>query len=145
MAKDFGATNAIDASAAKWRERVMALTDGTGVDVSIEAAGLPETFTMAVDVTRPGGHLASIGVHGTGVDLPLQDLWSRNISISMGLVNTNTTLLLLKLVSQHKIPAAQFATHFFDFEHMLDAYDTFAHAAETKALKVIITRTRPRG
>ncbi|MFJ6416062.1 zinc-dependent alcohol dehydrogenase family protein [Paeniglutamicibacter sp. NPDC091659] len=139
QAREFGATNIVDSSAVDWRQKVLDLTDGAGVEVAIEAVGLPETFTMAIDLARPGGRIANIGVHGKSVDLALQDLWIRNISISMGLVNTNTTPMLLKLVAQHKIPAAKFATHTFTFDQMLDAYDTFARATETKALKVIIT------
>ncbi|MCU6482104.1 alcohol dehydrogenase [Arthrobacter silviterrae] len=140
QALEFGATDTVDSQRPDWRQEVIDLTDGAGVDVSIEAVGLPETFAMALSLARPGGRVANVGVHGSSVDLPLQELWIQNISISMGLVNTNTTPMLLKLVAQHKIPAAKFATHTFSFDQVLEAYDTFARAAETKALKVIITR-----
>jgi alcohol dehydrogenase len=70
----------------------------------------------------------------------LEDLWIQNITISTGLVNANTTRMLLKLVAQKKIPVDKLATHHFSFDQMLDAYDTFTRAAETKALKVVITR-----
>ncbi|MGO4383003.1 zinc-dependent alcohol dehydrogenase family protein [Specibacter sp. RAF43] len=144
QAMEFGATDAVNSTESDWHSQVMARTDGEGVDVAIEAVGLPETFTMAVGLARAGGRIANVGVHGTSVELALQELWIRNISISMGLVNTNTTPMLLKLVARHKIPAAKFATHTFTFEQVPDAYDTFARAAETKALKVIITRTPAR-
>jgi alcohol dehydrogenase len=140
QALGFGATDTVDSSEPGWHEKVMSLTDGAGVDVAIEAVGLPDTFTMAVGLARPGGRVANVGVHGTSVDLPLQELWIRNISITMGLVNTNTTPMLLKLVARHKIPAGKFATHTFSFDQVMDAYDTFARASETKALKVIIAR-----
>ena len=117
----------------------MALTDGQGVDVAIEAVGIPATFTMCTDIVRPGGNVANVGVHGKSVELHVEDLWIRNINISMGLVNTNTTPMLLKLVAQHKVPAEKFATHHFTFDQFIEAYDTFARAAETKALKVVIT------
>lgn len=83
--------------------------------------------------------MANVGVHGKPVELHLENLWIQNINISMGLVNTNTTPMLLKLVAQGKIRAEKFATHHFSFDQFLDAYDTFSRAAETKALKVIIT------
>jgi len=139
-ARDFGATNTVATSAADWKEQVLALTDGAGVDVAIEAVGIPQTFDMAVDLVRPGGNVANVGVHGKPVQLHLEDLWIRNINISMGLVNANTTPMLLRLVAQHKIPAEKFATHHFGFDQMMEAYDTFARAAETNALKVVITR-----
>ena len=137
--REFGATDVVVSGSPKWREEVMAMTDGAGVDVAIEAVGIPETFEMATQIVRPGGHVANVGVHGKPVSLALENLWIQNISISMGLVNTNTTPLLLKLVESKKIDAAKFATHFFTFDQFIDAYDTFSRAAETKALKVVIT------
>lgn len=137
--REFGATDTVVSGSAKWKEEVLAMTDGAGVDVSIEAVGDPLTFEMATQIVRPGGHVANVGVHGKPVSLELQNLWIQNISVSMGLVNTNTTPLLLKLVVSKKIQAEKFATHFFTFEEFISAYDTFGRAAETKALKVVLT------
>ena len=137
-AKDFGATDTVNSGDADWKEQVLALTDGLGVDVAIEAVGVPQTFTMATVIVRPGGHVANIGVHGKPVELALNELWIKNIDISMGLVNTNTLGMLLKLVAQHKLPADKFVTHEFSFDQMLEAYDVFGHAAEHDALKVLI-------
>jgi len=140
QAKSFGATDTVDSGAPDWKEQVLAHTDGAGVDVAIEAVGLPETFGMALEAIRPGGHVANVGVHGKAVELPLEELWIRNITITMGLVNANTTPMLLKLVASHKIEAERFATHFFTLDQMLEAYETFSNAATTKALKVVISR-----
>ncbi len=137
-AKDFGATDTVNSGDADWREKVLALTDGLGVDVAIEAVGIPQTFTMATVIVRPGGNVANIGVHGKSVDLALNELWIQNIDISMGLVNTNTLGMLLKLVAEHKLPADKFVTHEFSFDHIVEAYDVFGHAAEHDALKVLI-------
>lgn len=137
-AKSFGATDTVNSGDADWKEQVLALTDGLGVDVAIEAVGMAETFTMATVIVRPGGSVANIGVHGTPVDLALNELWITNISISMGLVNTNTLGMLLPLVAEHKLPADKFVTHEFTFDQMLEAYDVFGHAADHNALKVLI-------
>jgi alcohol dehydrogenase len=138
-AKEFGATDVVLSGDADWKEQVISLTDGQGVDVAIEAVGIPATFTMCTDIVRPGGNVANVGVHGKPVELHVENLWIQNINISMGLVNTNTTPMLLKLVAQKKVPAEKFATHHFTFDQFMEAYDTFARAAETKALKVVIT------
>jgi alcohol dehydrogenase len=108
------------------------------VDVAIEAVGVPDTFTMATVIVRPGGSVANIGVHGKSVDLALNELWIKNIDISMGLVNTNTLGMLLKLVAEHKLPADKFVTHEFTFDQMIEAYDVFGNAAKHNALKVLI-------
>ena len=136
--KDFGATDTVNSGDLDWKGQVLALTDGLGVDVAIEAVGVPETFTMATVIVRPGGNVANIGVHGKSVDLALNELWIKNIDISMGLVNTNTLGMLLKLVAEHKLPAEKFVTHQFSFDQMLEAYDVFGHAAEHDTLKVLI-------
>ncbi len=138
QARKFGATDGVLSSDPDWKQQVIALTDGLGVDVAIEAVGIPATFGMCVDIVRPAGHVANVGVHGKAVELPLQDLWISNIVISMGLVNTNTLGTLLKLVAQQKIPAEHFISHTFALDDIIEAYDVFGRAAETKALKVML-------
>ena len=140
QAEAFGATDTVNSGDADWAEQVRAMTDGLGVDVAIEAVGIPDTFQACTKIVRPGGSVANVGVHGTSVDLPLQDLWIMDIAITMGLVSTSTTPMLLKLVAQHKLAAEKFATHHFKLDQMLEAYDTFGQAAETKALKVVLRR-----
>jgi alcohol dehydrogenase len=139
-ARAFGATDTVNSGDADWLEQVKAMTDGLGVDVAIEAVGIPATFDACTKIVRPGGSVANVGVHGAPVELALQDLWIMDVSITMGLVSTNTTPMLLKLVAQHKLAAESFGTHHFTRDQMLDAYDTFGRAAETKALKVVIKR-----
>jgi len=136
----FGATDAVNSSDPGWRDAVLAMTDGLGVDVAIEAIGVPVTFQMATELIRPGGTVANVGVHGTSVELKLQDLWIKDIAITMGLVSATTTPMLLKLVAQGTLAPETFVSHHFTFDAFLDAYDTFSRAAETKALKVSITR-----
>jgi len=140
LAKQVGATHGVNSGAADWKEQVLALTDGYGVDVAVEAVGIPATFDMCTDLVRPGGNVANVGVHGKAVQLDLQDLWIKNINISMGLVNTNTLGMLLKLVAQQKLPAEKFVTHRFALDDVLSAYETFGNAAQTQALKVLISR-----
>ncbi len=103
QARRFGATDGVVSTSSGWREEILAMTDGLGVDVAIEAVGIPDTFQMCLDIVRPAGHVANVGVHGKPVELPIQDLWISNIVMSMGLVNTNTLGTLLKLVAQRRI------------------------------------------
>jgi alcohol dehydrogenase len=140
QALGFGATDAVNNADPDWAEQVMAMTDGLGVDVAIEAVGVPATFEACLKIVRPGGTVANIGVHGAPVELPIQDLWIADIAITMGLVSTSSTPMLLKLVAQHKLDAEKFATHHFSFDQFLEAYETFGAAADTKALKVVIRR-----
>ncbi|WP_440712866.1 zinc-dependent alcohol dehydrogenase family protein [Gordonia sp. FQ] len=138
-AAKFGATDGVVSSDADWKEQVLAMTDGLGVDVAIEAVGIPATWQMCVDLVRPAGTVANVGVHGEPVQLDLQDLWISNIDISMGLVNTNTLGTLLKMVASRQLDPDVFISHRFALDQILDAYEVFANAAETKALKVVLT------
>ncbi len=140
QAKAFGATDGVNSGDADWKDQVMAMTDGMGVDVAIEAVGVPATFTMATELVRPGGTVANVGVHGASVELKLQDLWIKDVAITTGLVSATTTPMLLKLVAQGKLTPEVFVSHRFTLDNIVDAYDTFGRAAETKALKVAITR-----
>ncbi|MCA1982639.1 zinc-dependent alcohol dehydrogenase family protein [Nocardioides nematodiphilus] len=140
QSRSFGATDVVDSAAPDWREQVLAMTDGLGVDVAIEAVGVPQTFIACTEIVRPGGRVANVGVHGAPAQLALDELWIKDIAITMGLVSTNTTPMLLKLVAQHQIPAEKFGTHHFKLDDILEAYETFGNAADTMALKVVIRR-----
>lgn len=137
-AAQFGATATVDAKAGDAAKRILDLTGGRGVDTAIEAVGAASTFVMCEDIVAPGGVIANIGVHGAKADLHLERLWSANITITTRLVDTVTTPMLLKALAASKIDATQLATHRFTAEEFLDAYETFAHAADSQALKVII-------
>lgn len=138
LARQFGATHTINSTDGKATETVSALTNGRGVDTAIEAVGVPATFLLCEDIVAPGGVIANIGVHGVKVDLHLERLWSRNITITTRLVDTVTTPMLLKTVQSKKIDPTRLITHRFTLDQILAAYDTFERAADTHALKVII-------
>jgi alcohol dehydrogenase len=137
-AREFGATDTVEAGPRVVAD-VLALTDGLGVDVAIEAVGYPETLLTAAAVVRPGGHVANIGVHGSPVELPMQDLWIANVTLTMGLVDTVSIPTLLKMVASGRIPAEKMGTHRFTFAGIDEAYEVFGNAADHQALKVVIT------
>lgn len=139
-AKRFGADTVVNNKSIDPVAEVMALTGGLGVDVAIEAVGVPATFELATKLIRPGGHVANIGVHGKPATLHLETLWTRDVTITTGLVDTYSTPTLLRLTTGGQLDAAQFVTHHFAMNEMIEAYDTFARAADTGALKVVIAR-----
>lgn len=120
---------------------IMDLTDGLGVDVALEAVGIPETFEMCTSYVRPGGRVANIGVHGQPVTLHLEQLWIRNITITTGLVDTYSTPSLLGMLSAGQLDVKDMVTHRFALDDAMEAYDVFARPADTGALKVVMTRT----
>ncbi len=138
VAKRFGATDCIDIDTTDAVNAVMQLTDGAGADCVIEAVGVPESFQMCESLVAAGGVMANVGVHGVKVDLHLETLWDRNISITTRLVDTVSTPMLLKTVRSGRLDPKALITHRFKLGDILAAYDTFGRAAETHALKVLI-------
>lgn len=145
-ARRFGADITINNGTQDAVAQVMEMTDGLGADVTIEAVGVPETFELAVDLVRPGGHVANVGVHGKGATLHLEKQWIRDITVTTGLVDTFSTPQLLKLVASGRLDPTVFATHRFPLGDTMGAYDVFADAARSGALKVVLEGSeRPDG
>ena len=136
-AKKFGATDIINSGKEDVVKRIMSETKD-GVDVAIEAVGLPATFDLCQNMVRPGGNVAIVGVHGHSVDFQLQKLWIQNITLTTGLVSTNTTPMLLKNVTSGKLEPKKLITHHFMLEDIMEAYHVFGDAGKEKAMKVII-------
>ena len=137
-ALEFGADIAVNNGHEDALARVMELTGGLGVDVAIEAVGVPATFELCTELIRPGGRVANVGVHGKCVSLHLEKLWIRDVTITTGLVDTRTTPMLLKLVEDGRLDPTVFATHHFPLSETEKAYEVFGAAAETHALKVVL-------
>jgi len=135
---EFGADVAINNGVEDAVERVLKLTGGLGADVAIEAVGVPETFELCAELIRPGGTVANVGVHGHSATLHLETLWIRDVTIRTGLVDTFSTPRLLELIASGRLDATPFATHHFPLDETMAAYDTFAAAATTDALKVVL-------
>jgi alcohol dehydrogenase len=126
------------ATAHEARAWVRGATAGQGVDATIEAVGLPETFELCAELVRPGGRVANAGVHGRSAELHLEALWDRDVTITTGLVDTTSTPRLLQLVGAHKLALPDLVTHRYGLDEIQEAYDVFADASETGALKVVM-------
>ncbi|MGB8212700.1 MAG: zinc-dependent alcohol dehydrogenase family protein [Anaerolineales bacterium] len=145
VAKKWGATQVILNDLGNAAEKIMALTANRGVDVAIEAVGIPASFDVCQAIVAPGGHIANVGVHGKPVQLNLDKLWSQNITLTTRLVDTITTPMLLKTVLAGKLQPGQLITHHFTLDQVMLAYDTFGDAMKERVLKVIITNAEQSG
>ena len=138
-ALDFGADVVVNNGSEDAPARIAELTGGLGVDVAVEAVGVPGTFELCTDIVRPGGRVANVGVHGHPATLHLETLWIKDVTIKTGLVDTNTTPRLLELIAAGRLDPTPFATHRFELADTMEAYDVFADAATTNALKVVLS------
>ena len=137
-ARRFGADTTINNGGEDPIAGIMELTDGLGADVALEAVGVPQTFELAAALVRPGGRIANIGVHGKPVTLHLEKLWTRDVTITTGLVDTFSIPQLMRLVASERLDPSLFATHRFPLGDAMAAYDVFADAASSGALKVVL-------
>lgn len=138
MAKEMGATDLINSGNEDAIKKVMEITHGRGVDAAIEAVGIEATWDICQHIVKEGGHLANVGVHGKSVNFALDKLWIKNLTITTGLVNANTTGMLLKTCCSGKLPMDKLVTHHFKFADIEKAYDVFLNSSKEKAMKVII-------
>ena len=138
VARSLGATKVVNSSDGKAVDRIMALTHDAGVDVAIEAVGIPTTFDICQSIIAPGGRIANVGVHGKPVEFHIERLWSYNITLTTRLVDTVTTPMLLGMVQSGRLDAKKLVSHRFELSEIMMAYDTFANAAKERALKVVL-------
>ncbi|MDX3851842.1 alcohol dehydrogenase catalytic domain-containing protein [Streptomyces sp. AK02-01A] len=139
-AREMGADTVVSAEEEPGR-LVEDLTEGYGAEVAIEAVGVPETFELCTRVVRPGGHIANVGVHGKPATLHLEELWTKDVTITTGLVDTSSTPMLLSMTAAGRLPTARLVSHSFGLDRMEEAYEVFAGAAESGALKVVLERS----
>lgn len=138
MVKELGATHSINSAKNDAIQKVLELTHNRGVDCAIEAVGIEPTWNICQHIVKEGGHLANVGVHGKSVNFSIEKLWIKNLTITTGLVNANTTDMLMKTCCSSKLPIEKIITHHFKFDKIEKAYDVFKNAADEKAMKVIV-------
>lgn len=138
VAQQFGATATVNGAAGRAAEQVLKLTGGRGVDSVIEAAGIPAAIGFCRDIVAAGGTIADLGGHGRKVDLQLERLWSHGPPNTTGLADPALLQMPPLGLRPERSHAARLITHRPGFDGLLEAYDTFADAAESHALKVIV-------
>ena len=138
-ARALGADHTVNSGTQSARELIDELTAGLGADVVMEAVGVPATFEESVRLVRPGGHVANIGVHGAPATLHLEQIWSKNLTITTGLVDTFSTPTLIGLVASGRLDTTPMVTHRFTMDEFDTAYQVFSDAANSGALKVLVT------
>ncbi|KIK52145.1 hypothetical protein GYMLUDRAFT_180468 [Collybiopsis luxurians FD-317 M1] len=136
-ARSFGATHTV-ISGPDTVKQVMELTNDKGVDVVIEAVGMPKSFELCQELVAAGGTIANLGVHGKKVDLHLEKLWDRNICITTRVLDAVSTPMLIQLVDSGKIQLGGLITHRFAFDEIVNAYSTSNAAEAHDCLKVAI-------
>ena len=142
MARRLGADDVVDFAAGDPVEQILALTDGRGVDVSIEALGRQSTFEAALRVLRPGGTLSSLGVYSSDLTIPLgafaAGLGDNRIVTTLCPGGKERMRRLMEVVATGRVDLRGLVTHRFKLDDIEAAYDLFSHQRDG-VLKVAIS------
>ena len=137
-AKELGATHVVNSKNPEVAIQKVKELNHRGVDVAIEAVGIPQTFDLCQNLIGVDGTIANVGVHGLPVQFDIDKLWIKNINVTTGLVSANTTEELLEALKSKIIQPEQLVTHYSKLSDIENAYDLFRNATDHKAIKLII-------
>lgn len=141
MAKQMGADITLDFRKDDVVSEIMKLTGGRGVDASIEALGLQQTFESALRVLKPGGTLSSLGVYSSNLTIPLDafcaGLGDHKIITSLCPGGKERMRRLMDIIASGRLELGAMVTHRFKLEQIKEAYDLFSHQRDG-VLKVAI-------
>merc|ERR1711970_1112824 len=117
-------------------QQIKALTNNHGVDLVVEAIGIPKGWEIAQDCVRPGGHIALLGVHGKPGKINLERMWYKNFKMTAGLVHGYTTQMLIDKIVDRSLPAERLITHRMKMSQVEDAYKVFRSGIN--CLKIVL-------
>ncbi|MFQ5998658.1 MAG: zinc-binding dehydrogenase [Candidatus Bathyarchaeia archaeon] len=137
LARKLGADVTINPESEDCIEGLRELTDGHGVDVSIEAAGLRATYTYALNSTRPGGCVSLLGQFRESQELPIHEILGKNLRLHWGFCNTNKVPELLRFVQNGKLNLRQLFTHAFPLIEAVRGYEVFENMLDN-CMKVVL-------
>ncbi|RIZ40146.1 NAD(P)-dependent alcohol dehydrogenase [Pseudomonas putida] len=142
VARKMGASYVVDFKQGDVVKQIMALTEGRGVDVAIEALGTQATFEWALRVLRPGGTLSSLGVYSADLRIPLDafaaGLGDYRIVSTLCPGGKERMRRLMEVVASGRIDVSTLVTHRFRLDDIETAYDLFANQRDG-VMKVAIT------
>lgn len=138
LAKRAGADEVLHLSGPFLADQVMRLTDGRGVDLTLEAVGRNETVTAAIDCTRKGGTVTLIGNIASEVTLPLQKVVTRQLRVQGSCASAGEYPQAIELVASGQIQVEPLITAVAPLEEGPQWFRRL-HSREPNLMKVILT------
>ena len=136
MAKQMGAHSTVNVTRQDLTDYVKAETDGFGVDVAIECAGVEASARSCLTAVRPLGHYTQVGHFGKEVIVPLDLVAFKQIRIvgSVG-YTVETWIRMMKILEQGKVQLGDVITHKLPLDEWKKG---FAACEDKSALKVLL-------
>jgi threonine dehydrogenase-like Zn-dependent dehydrogenase len=135
LAKDFGATDIVEQRGDEATQAIMELTEGVGVDATLECVGTGQSFETAIAIARPGSMVGYVGIPHD-VELPIGVLFPRNKGVRGGFAPARAYIPeLLPDVLDGRINPGRVLDYATDLEGIADAY---AAMDERRAIKSMV-------
>ena len=142
LSRQLGADEVIDFTQEDPVAAIKRLTGGRGADVTIEALGKQQTFEWALDATRPGGVVSSLGVYGGKLEVPLESyvygIGDKQILSTLCPGGKERMRKLMELVRQRRLDLSPLITHRFSLDEIEEAYELFGNQRDD-VVKVALT------
>jgi threonine dehydrogenase-like Zn-dependent dehydrogenase len=131
LSSEMGADEVVDYTQEDPVAAIKRLTGGRGVDVAIEALGTQQTFQSALEATRPGGIVSSLGVYGGKLEVPVESfvygIGDKQILTTLCPGGKERMRKLMELVRHGKLDLSPLITHHFALDQIEEAYELFGH------------------
>lgn len=137
LAKKLGATHTIEAGEPELQQKIRALTEGRGLDAAFEAVGLPQTFKTAIESVRKGGSVTLIGNLKPQVELPLQSVVTRELTLIGTCASAGEYPACLDLIASGKINVTDFISATPPLEEGAQWFERL-YAGEKGLMKVLL-------
>jgi len=137
LAREFGADEALDAASPEVQPRVLGLTHGRGADLAFEAVGSAAAFKTAVATLRKGGTLTLIGNMSPTVEMPLQQVVTREITLVGACASSGEYPASIDLMARGEINVRPFISAYAPLEEGPMWFDRL-YRQEPGLMKVVL-------
>ncbi len=120
------------------RAFVLEQSEHGGADVVLEVAGAADTFRLAWECARPNAIVTVVALYNEAQELPLPDMYGKNLTFKTGGVDGCDCAEILSLIQAGKIDTTPLITHTFPLSRIQEAYDLFENRRDG-VIKVAIT------
>lgn len=137
MALKFGADFAIKSDEGETIDTIKNLTHGRGADLAFEVVGIAPTVTMAINAVRKGGKVGLIGNLSPKVELPLQAVVTRQLTLYGSCASAGEYPACLDMIASGRVKVDEMISAVVPLSEAASWFDRL-HKGEPGLMKVIV-------
>lgn len=137
-APKLGATHTIHVGQESIKDKVMAITEGQGVEVIFLTVGKTELFTEAFEVIRKQGTIVVVALYSQAVTFNPYNIVKRDMQVIGSIMSTDVDLdEAVEVIASGKIDPAHIVTHHLPLEEAQHGFE-LAMTKQDGAIKVVL-------